>query len=179
MLARCRGSSRSHSSYQDDRDEHEVELRITKSLKNLLRTELAVLDTSLVDTDVLEQGNLLTRRQPPSLHGCVREEQEGAETNEHSDATQSHKHDTPASKRGTGTNVLEAKRHSTSDNLAQAQTEIPEGKPRSLLRLGVPLAADEHQGRTDGGLEDTQEDSRHEERGVVVSGSTTGGSDAP
>ena len=75
--------------------------------------------------------------------------------------------------------MLEAERDQTTQNLCDPESQVPQHEPRGLLGLGVVLAADEHQGRTDGRLEDAQEDPRHQECGVVVRAGRGSGSDAP
>lgn len=75
--------------------------------------------------------------------------------------------------------MLEAIRHGTSDNLANTETEVPERETRGLLGLCIPLAADEDQGRADGGLKDAKEDTGDEESLVIGGGGGAGGCDAP
>ena len=48
-----------------------------------------------------------------------------------------------------------------------------------MLGTCVPHAAEEHKAGCDGGFEDSEEDTRGEEGGVVVRGGGTGASDAP
>lgn len=165
--------------YQDDGENHEVQLRIHKSLKNLLGAELAALNTSLVDANMLQQSNLLLVRQPTSLHGGVGKEEESSETDHDGDEAENNKHGAPPSKRSSRAHMLEAIRNETTNNLAKTQTQVPKRKTRGLLGLGVPLAADEHQGRTNCSLKDTEEDTGDEEGLVVVGGGTTSGRDTP
>lgn len=75
--------------------------------------------------------------------------------------------------------MLEAEGDGAADDLAEAEAEVPEGEARGLLRLCVPLAADDHEGGADGGLEDAEEDAGDEESLVAGSGSTAGRGDAP
>lgn len=128
---------------------------------------------------MLQQSNLLVVRKPGGLHGSVRQEEEGRETNDNSDTSQDDKHDTPASEASAGGDMLEAVRNGTTKDLAQAQAEIPEREARSLLRFCIPLAANEHQRRPNSCLEDTQEDTRDEQRLVVVSSGTASSGNAP
>ena len=75
--------------------------------------------------------------------------------------------------------MLEAKGDETTDNLTETETKIPEGKPGSLLGFGVPLTADEHQGRGNGSLEYAKEDTGHQQTVIIVSSSATGSGDTP
>lgn len=128
---------------------------------------------------MLQQGNLLGVAQPAGLHGRVRDEEDGADANGDGQAAEDDEHDAPAGKARAGSDMLEAVGDGAAEDLAEAETEVPEGEARGLLRLGVPLGADEHQGGTDGGLEDTQEDAGDEKGLVVVGGGTAGGCGAP
>ena len=128
---------------------------------------------------MLEQRNLLGIGQPAGLHGCVGEEEESAQAEDDRQAAKHDKHDAPASKTRAGRNVLEAVRNGAADDLAKAETQVPEGEARGLFGLGVPLAADEHQRGSDGGLEDTEEDAGDEQRLVVLGRSSGGRGDAP
>lgn len=75
--------------------------------------------------------------------------------------------------------MLEAKGDDASNDLSAAQTQVPEGKTRSLLLLRIVLTAQKHQGGSNGGLEDTEEDSRGEQRWVVFGTGRGSSSDAP
>lgn len=68
--------------------------------------------------------------------------------------------------------MLEAVGSSTSKDLAKPKAEVPEGKSRGLLRLCVPLAADQQKRGANGGFEDANENSRDQQGLVVVRGCT-------
>lgn len=123
---------------------------ITECLHNLLGPELAALDTCLVDTDVLEQCNLFTAREPLGFHGCIRKKDKCGQADGDSDKAKGDEHDPPAGQRSSWADVLESITYETTNNLTQTQSEIPERESGSLLRLGVPLAADQHEGGSDG-----------------------------
>lgn len=165
--------------HKNDGQSQEVHLWITQGLQNLLGPELAALNAGMIDTNVLQQGNFLAIGEPLCLHGRVGDEEEDGETDEDGYDSKDDKHDAPAGEGSTLGNVLEGIGHSTTKDLAQAETKVPEGEARSLLGLGVPLAANQHERGSHGGLEKTQEHSRHQESPVVERSSTTGSGDAP
>lgn len=120
---------------------------------------------------MLQESDFLSIGQPLGLHRGVGDEEQNADADENGDDTEGDEHDAPASEAGAG-DVLEAVGDGAADDLAEAQSEVPEGEARGGLGLGVVLAADEHEGGTDGGLEDAEEDAGHEEGLVVVRGGT-------
>ncbi len=165
--------------YQDDRENQEVDLRVAERLQDLLGAELAIVDAGHVDRDVLEQRDLLVVAQPAGLHGGVGEEEHGAGADQYGQAAQHDEHDPPAGEGVAGSDMLEAPGHETTEDLADTETQVPEGEAGSLLRLGVPSAADEEQGRANRGLEDTEEHTGRQQGGIAGSGSTASGCDAP
>jgi len=174
------GRSWQHAAtYKNDGKEEQIELGVHEGLEDLLGSELPVLDTGLVDADVLEELNLFLAAQPPSLHGGIGKEEEGPETDGDGQATEHHEHDPPARERGVLADVLEAVRHGATNDLAETETEIPEGEAGSRLGLGVPLAADEEQRGRNGSFEDTKEHTGDEESLVIVGGGTGSGGDTP
>lgn len=94
---------------------------------------------------MLEESDLLIVRQPFGLHGSIRKENDDARTNDDGDEAEGKEHGSPSSKLGIRAHVLEAKRYNTANDLAEAETKVPEREARSRLRLGIPLTADEHQ----------------------------------
>lgn len=132
---------------------------------------MLIFNACLVDADVFQQCNLLAIRQPRRLHGRVRDEEERNCTNSNSDAAEDDKHGPPPGERGrrrTRDDVLEAIGHEAADDLAEAEPEVPEREPGRLLRLCVPLTADQQEGRPDGRLEDAEKDAADEQGLVVV-----------
>lgn len=165
--------------YQDDSEEQEIHLGISQGFQDLLSAEFAVLNTSLVDTDVLQQGNLLIVRHPLSLHRGVRKKDDDARADDDGDQTESQKHSAPSRETSVGAHVLEAKRHKTTDDLTETQTKIPEGEARRRLGFSVPHTADNHQTWCNRCLEDTQEDAGDKESLIVGGRGTAGGSGTP
>lgn len=164
---------------EGDGEDLQPDLGVHDGLANLLPAKVAGADAGLVDTDVLEQGHLFADRQPLGLHRRIGDEQDDREANDDGQAAEGDKHNAPAGQGGGGRDVLEAVRDDAADDLAEAEAEVPERETRSLLRLGVPLAADDGEGGGDGGLEDAEEDARGEDAAVVVGGGTAGRRDAP
>lgn len=159
---------------QDNRKQKEPQLGVDEGLENLLGTELAALDTSLVDTDVLKKSNLFRVGQPLRLHGGVWEEEDYGDTNGDGNTAEDNEHGAPASQTTAGSDMLEAIGHGATEDLTEAETHVPEGEAGSLLGLGVPLAANEHERGTNGGLEDAEKDAGDEE-GAVIGGSGAAG----
>lgn len=176
---RVRGDDAAGDRQQDNRNEEKPELGIKDGLANLLEAELLGRDASLVDGDVLEKGELLDIRKPFSLHRSVGQEKDDGKTSDDGNAAEDYKHGAPSRQSGIGSNMLEAIRDSTTQNLAETETKVPKREARSLLRLCVPVAANEHEGRTNSGLKHAEEDARDEQGLVVVRGSTAGGSNTP
>lgn len=113
------GDDAARNGQEDDRQNQEIDLRVQKSLADLLDTELAALDTSLVDTDMLQKSNLFRVGKPFSLHRGIRNEEKGANAENNSQASQSDEHSSPASQSSRRAHVLETKRDETTDNLAK------------------------------------------------------------
>jgi hypothetical protein len=166
-------------SYQHDSQEHEVELGVYESFDDLLKTELAVLDTGLIDANVLEESNLFAIREPLGLHRSIWEKQDDAQAGDDGGYAESNEHGAPSGQGSIGAHVLEAVGDGAADNLANTETKIPEGEAGSLFGFGVPLTADEHKRGADRGFEDTEEDARDEEGLVVVGSGTTCSRDTP
>jgi hypothetical protein len=111
-----------NATYQNNRQEQEVDLRVKQSLDNLFDLEMSVAHARLIDAHVVQECNLFRLRQPMSFHRRVREEEDHAKADNYRDAPESHEHGPPPCKRRAGLDVLEAIRHSAADDLAQAKT---------------------------------------------------------
>lgn len=138
-----------------------------------------ILDTGLVNRHMLQQRPLLNLRQELCFHRRIRQDPNRRNTNNHSNKSQDDEHDLPSLKRSIRSNMLECKRHESTNDLAESETAVPDGETRCLLRLRVPLRGDEHEAGCDGCLKDTEEDAGGEEGGVVESGGGAGCGDAP
>lgn len=76
-------------------------------------------------------------------------------------------------------NMLEAIGDKSTDDLGHAEAVVPPCESRGLLAFVVVLRADEHQRRTDGGLEDAQENTGSQKRRVVFGTCRRSSSHAP
>lgn len=87
----------------------------------------------------------------------VRNQEEGREAQNNSNAAQHDEHHPPTLESQV-CHVLECKRQEPSNNLAYAKSAIPESESWALLRLGIPLAAHQSQSRHYRCFADSQED---------------------
>jgi hypothetical protein len=58
-------------SYQDCQDDHEPDLDVHEDLEDVGQLEVVVLDTGLVNGDVLQEGDLLGLGEELGLHGRI------------------------------------------------------------------------------------------------------------
>jgi hypothetical protein len=137
-----------------------------------------VLDTSLVDTDVLQKSSLLGITEPLRFHGGVWKDEEGGQSNQSSRKADEHEHGLPCVE-ALVCDVLEHKGYKASDDLSKPETGIPHRESRGLLSLGVVLTADQHQAWGDSSLENSEEDTCDEERVVVESSGSCCTRDSP
>ena len=168
---------------QDCDQNQEPDLHIAEGFKNMRPFEALVLNPSLVDADMvdadmLEHHDLAMIRKKLGLHWCIREPIRRRYPNHHHHEPQHDEHHPPAGK-GFSPHLLKRKRHQPTCYLAYTQAQIPEREPGRLLRLGLPLATDEHQGRPNSGLEDTQQDPHGKEAAIVLYCSCAGRHDVP
>lgn len=105
--------------------------------------EVAILDTSLVDGHMVEQGGLLGCCKERRLHGRIGQDHVGCDADQARDDTQDHKHHLPSSECWVG-DMLEPIGNDASEDLTYTQTAVPDAKSRCLFRFSVPLAADQH-----------------------------------
>ena len=126
---------------------------------------------------MVQEGSLLGVGQKAGGHGGIRKDEESGETDHDRETAKEDEHDPPALERRV--NLLEAPAHEATNNLAYAKATVPEAEAGSLLRFGVPLTADEHQGRSDCGFEDAEEDTSGQESRVIRGGSCASRGDAP
>lgn len=129
--------------------------------------------------NMIQERKSLLPRQPPRHHRRIRDDPRRQHAQNARHRSQRNKHRPPSAERCAGANILEPKTHQPAENLRNAQSAIPEAEAGGLLGARVPLRADEHETRRDGGLEDAEEDAGDDERGVVVGGGGAGGGDAP
>ena len=108
----------------------------------------------------------------------VRQPEKGHDSQEHCDAAQHHEHDPPAFESGV-CDMLKAERQETADNLAGAQSAVPEREPGSLFGLGVPSTAYEYQRGNNTSLEYSKEDARRQQTPVVFGSRSRCSGDAP
>ena len=125
-----------------------------------------------------QKRHLLAVAHPPSLHRRIRHEEEDNKPHGHAQQTGSDKHDPPGRERSRARHVLEAERDAPAQDLSRPEPEVPEGEAQGLLRLGVPLAAEQDERRRDGALEAAQEGPCYQQGLVVARRGARGCGDA-
>lgn len=113
------GTKREGGTYEDTEYHHEPDLDVKDDLLDVGPLEVVILNTGLVDGDMVEQGGLLGFCEPFRLHGRIRQDEEGCGADDASDDAQDDKHDLPSSESGV-INMLESIRDEPSDDLTYA-----------------------------------------------------------
>lgn len=104
---------------------------------------MLVLDSSLVDTNMLEKGSLFRFTKPFGFHRRVRQDEECRYPNQGCGNANEDEHGLPRLKTPVR-DVLERKGYKSSKDLPNPKTTIPDSESGSLLGLRVVLAADQH-----------------------------------
>lgn len=163
---------------QDGNKQHDVDLSIQQHLLDMRPLKSVVLDTGLVDRNVLQQCALLSFSKESGLHRRIRLNPKRQTSNNTRNNTQHNKHDLPSMESGTR-NMLETEGDKPSNDLAESETAVPEGESWCLLGLCVPLGRDQHEAGCDGGFEGPEKDTGSEEGAIIEGRCGAGCCDTP
>lgn len=161
-----------------DHEHRPCQLIVQEELLNMGLLEFLVLDTGLVLSNMLDNGNFLVVVEEPRVCNVIRQVQESDDTKHHGDQADNQEHDLPGGEVLTVV-MLEPEGDKTADHVTGTGLRCPVPDSGTLLRLGVVHTTDGDAANGGRGLEHTQQGSDHHQRGVSLTGAVAGENGAP